>query len=587
MSARSQPGAGRMATTSKHNQGRRHDTLEETFRALRDPAGGRRAQACRELGRMGEEGAARYSADQRCVELLRDGDPEVQAAAMRALGEMGKLGAGWAGLVVGKLGSPDSEVRRAAACALAALGERALGHAEAVEACLDDRHPGVVADACVALGAMRSESSAPRLALKLLDADAEVVAGACAGLGCLGAEGDEVAKVMHHKEPRARAAAVGSFAHSPQAAERNVAKIAALIGDPDAYVRIAAVKALAVLGERAAPHAQALGQLCGSKDVGVRAAAAVALGGIGEMAASEIDKLEKLISDVAEDKSTLPLAIAGIHSKVSPAMRKPACAAAASLSVMGKAAGRSTGKLAQGLSSTDLEVQVQCAYALGKLGTTAAMYEQDLVDLMRESQPLAVAAACHALGMLAEGTRSVSPCIVERMAELLQSKHPAVRGAACAGLGKMGEEVEPFVEDIVKCLGDRSASVRCHAVAAIPACGERGQMFSSKVCLLMFDRDARVRAAAVAALPRLGQRGLCHTEEITMVLEDPVPSIRVAAVMCLGDVGELADHAEALAALRHAMESDEAAEVQDAARQAYPSGDSAIEVAATAIEVLD
>ena len=37
-------------------------------------------------------------------------------------------------------------------------------------------------------------------------------------------------------------------------------------------------------------------------------------------------------------------------------------------------------------------------------------------------------------------------------------------------------------------------------------------------------------------------------------LQDPEPSIRIAAITCLGSTRELADHAEALVALKHAME---------------------------------
>lgn len=489
-----------------------------------------------ELGRQGEAGAAADGNHEKAFYMLEDPSPQVQAAALAALGSMGAYGATYADYVARKLSNTDQrEVRKAAARSLGALGRLAAAQATPLEECLQDHDLDLVGLACSALGAVGAHHADKKLVEKLRSDDIEVAIGACKGLGFLG-RGDDLLEPLNHREARIRAAAAAALARDAAAIERHAAKVVALLGDSDAHVRISAVGMISGLGPRAAEHVPSIGGLLGHADPGIRAAAASALGGIGELAASEVPRLEKLLTERDEDTSTHVMTIAGLQPKVAPPLRKPACAAASALAVMGKAAQRSAPKIADALEAFDEELRVQCACALSGLGEAGAKYEDRVVALLDDPAPMVVAAACYSLGSMAEATKQPSAAIALRVAERIKDKHPAVRGAAVGSLGKMGEEASARIEDIAQCFNDRVGYVRAQAVQALPGCGEVGQMFAGEACRLMFDPEERVRLAAIATLPKLGQRGAAFAEEVASVLDDPSVEVRTAAVKALGSM---------------------------------------------------
>merc|ERR1719203_1143999 len=104
---------------------------------------------------------------------------------------------------------------------------------------------------------------------------------------------------------------------------------------------------------------------------------------------------------------------------------------------------------------------------------------------------------------MAETSKTPSAAVAQKVASCLQDKHPAVRGAAVRGLGKMGEEAATRLQDVTKCFNDRVGYVRAQALgaaASIANSGEIGQMLAPEVCRLLFDQEVRVRLAAAKTL---------------------------------------------------------------------------------------
>jgi len=545
---------------------------------LRDANPGMRVRALQDLARQGENGAI-HGNHEKAFYLLDDAVPAVQAAALAALGAMGKYGATYSDYMAQMI-SPKrpKEVRMAAVRALGSLGQYASAQAGQLELYLEDEDLDLVGVVCSALGAVGSQSVAPKLIKKLESPDVEVAVGACRGLGLLGAGATELLSMAKRKEARVRSAAAAALSKNSTAlSTANYKEVVDMLSDSDMQVRINAVSLITALASSASPDASfvtTVGGLLKHQEPGVRAAAASALGALGASAtttsSSEIPQLEKLLTDKDEDSSTRVLTVAGIQPKTPPTYRKPACAAAAALATFGPAAARSASKLADALDSFDEEVRVQCTCALAGLGEAGAKYEDRIVALLEDPSPLVVAAACYSLGALAEATKTSSTTIAAQVADCIKDKHPAIRGTAVGSLGKMGEEAVARLEDITQCFNDKVGYVRAQACQAICGCGEIGQMYAGEVARLLFDEDERVKLAAVTAIPKLGQRGAAFAEETAALLEDASAEVRVAAVKAIGNMQGFEAKA-LLPIIQRVAEEDEQDQVRSAAEAAAAS----------------
>mmetsp|Transcript_32359 Transcript_32359/g.68957 ORF Transcript_32359/g.68957 Transcript_32359/m.68957 type:complete len:562 (-) Transcript_32359:78-1763(-) len=491
-----------------------------------------RIKALTNISKLGEVGACNMGLHESAYRLLADPDYQVQAAAIVALGSMGKFGAIYLDQIVPLVDSSQKEVKIAAVKALGMLGEQAAAHASVVEGCLADRDEDIIEAACISLGSMKATASAPKLAALLARDDADLVIAACTGLGSMDSMHDAVAKLLDSKDGRVRASACSALATK---GDKYLTKAAQLLGDSDVYVRTNAMYMIEAAGEKAANEAANIGKHLSSEDVGVRIAAAAALGTIGAKANFQVEGLEALLTDTAEDTSSLMLSISGTKKKFPASLRKPACAAADALAAIGSEA--SAGKLAQALStSTDFETKAAFASALGKMGKEGAKYEDALIPLLEDFHPMVIAAACTAIGSISECT-SANPAAAEKAVECLKNPHPAVRGAAVKCLGKMGDEAIAYIEDIFKCFNDDIPYVRASAVEAVATIGEIGEMYASEVCRLMFDGEVKVRLAAIASLQKMGQRGAGFADEVSSLLSDMVPEVRTCAIKALMEFG--------------------------------------------------
>lgn len=514
------------------------DDFETVIKGLRDPNSSVRVACLLELRKMGEGGAAAAGTAEKAVELIDDEEMEVQSAAIHAIGAMGQIGASYADRIIDKLKSRDGNVLQAAIQALGLLGPRVAKCAETIETFLEDSNPEVVGDACVALGGMKVTSCSKKLVQKLKGDDKDVVVSALSGLARMDVEVEAFGEMLSHKNVVVRTTAMNSLAIMTNI-ESLAPAVAKCIADPDGMVRIAAVNLISLMGEKAAGQVKVIVPMLKHQDAGVRALSAMALSALKSGAEAEVveqlDAIEALLADAEEDTSMLMLARAGVQPKVAPELRKPGCAAATLIGVLGLKAQGSAGKVAAGLSSPDYEMRVLCAKALGQLG--ADQFETELADLLEDPVPVVVAAACSGLGTLAEVTCMGSASAAERMAECLADKAPIVRAAAAEALGKMGEEAFDHLDVLAKKIEDPIWTVRAAAIEAIARCGERGQMYAADICRHIFDQDYQVRVTALTALSGFGERGAAFAEEVASLLQDTFPDIRVEALKVLAIFG--------------------------------------------------
>jgi len=465
------------------------------------------------------------------VALLDDSVTSVQVQALLTLRAMGAASVLYGTNIVAKLSSQQKEVKRAAIQALGGLGEEGVDFVRDVEPLLSDSDLDIVADACVALGMLKATELTSALVAKLKHGDIDVVCGAISGLGYMGAELAEVGGMLSQKEPRIKAAALAILCHM-DGSEKYADEAAKCIGDSDGWVRNQAATLITILGDKASSEVAKLGSFLTSQEIGVKAAAAAALAGIGEDAASQIDALEKLLTESGEDTSTIPLVKAGVAAKVESQMRKPACAAAYALGSIGVKAAGSAASLAEGLKTEDDEIKIACAKALGKMGAGGSKFEAAICALLDYHMPMVVIAGCNALADLAlAGLPSTNGA--DKAATLLADKHPGVRQAAAECLALQGEMASVYIEELVKALSDPIYSVKAASITAVAACGEIGQMYASRMCQLMFDASPDVRIAACNALKNMDERGAAFAEEVSSLLEDDIPEVRDAAVSAL------------------------------------------------------
>mmetsp|Transcript_112172 Transcript_112172/g.194465 ORF Transcript_112172/g.194465 Transcript_112172/m.194465 type:complete len:522 (-) Transcript_112172:65-1630(-) len=487
-----------------------------------------RYAAIKEAVRTGQHTAA--------ASLLADPDPCVQAAAISALGLLGEWSSDYASTIKEcMLKADDKEVKVAALIALGKMGAASTMSIESIARCLENQDPDVVAAACTAIGDLSAVSYSDKLVGLLKNSDSDVVVAAVGALGSLDTSSDDVGKLLSSKETKVKKAAVAALAKM-SGVESYAKSAAALLGDSDAYVRLYACNFISALGEKASGEAATIGKLLSDKEAGVRACAASALAGIGAKADSQVEGLENLLTDEAEDKTTLLMTTAGMAPKVSPVLRKPACAAAAALAAVGSKGYSKAPAIAKGLMSKDSEIKIACAKAISEMGEAGAKCTDDLIKLADDPAPNVVAAACLALGTLAETTGSMSSA-GEKVAECLNDKLPVVRTAAATSLAKMGDEATNYLDILVKKLQDPAWSVRAAAAKAVASCGELGQMYASDICRMLFDNEVAVQVAAIESLGMMGKRGSAFAEEIASMAEAPQAEIQTAAAKTLTSFG--------------------------------------------------
>lgn len=230
--------------------------------------------------------------------------------------------------------------------------------------------------------------------------------------------------------------------------------------------------------------------------------------------------------------------------------------------------------LRAGLAGDDLELQLVCAQALGKLGEAAAVapLAETLGAAPDEVREVAMQALCRlSSGHPQEVLQRLRPLLADDDAELrmhvvtilgqmerpevegclafaLKDESPLVRRAAVRACeGRSGEQQLPT---LMLALTDEDAEVRRLAAESLGTTTNRQAIAPLELALQ--DEDIWVRAAAVRALGRLG--GADVFSPIGRALQDPVGLVAIAALETLAGLDPDRACPAMVQALRHTDE---------------------------------
>ena len=234
----------------------------------------------------------------------------------------------------------------------------------------------------------------------------------------------------------------------------------------------------------------------------------------------------------------------------------PACAASAAscLRFIGPSASPAVPALLASLNSTNLEVQWECALALGQIGAKPSLVVPELRKLLKEdSSDMSYQVVEAAAGSLAAFGKDAAPAVPDLihlyseyidpdediegigsfdhvrlglqgaaedaltritrkplfrvfMSALSETNDRDVRLSALHALGDPHFKPEVIVPALVAVLQDKDAEVRCHALNAIEVFGPKAKTASAVVARLLRDQDPQVRSAATNAVKSINLR---------------------------------------------------------------------------------
>jgi len=248
-------------------------------------------------------------------------------------------------------------------------------------------------------------------------------------------------------------------------------------------------------------------------------------------------------------------------------IRRPACAAAMALALMGEDGWKHVDKVVDVIEDQKQpdEVRANCIHALGLMGSEGSAFDSVVVELLRHSSGSIRASACFALGEFALVSEDYDTA--DAVAECLNDPVAAVREAAAEALQKMPEEGPRRAEAVFKLLTDRVANVQVSAINALGAFGDVGQMYATEVCRLVDCDDIDVRLKAIEVVGDMGDRGAALADELVHLIGDPSPFIREEALKALAKMGEEAS--QYLSDIVELMDQDPVASVREAAVQCH------------------
>ncbi|CAJ1457906.1 unnamed protein product [Effrenium voratum] len=366
------------------------------------------------------------------LHALQEGAAE-RRWAMELLGAMvavqPELGQQFKSEVLEALTDDDVKVKKAALELLPQLG---VEHAADVVEFLTSSSPELRVTAAEALGKMGIWQLLEELRPCLADESSNVVK---AGLGAVQRWGDNgqalassVVSCLSHTCAGVRCEAVKALTSFAEAGERFAGRVAELLGDSDNQTKEAAVAYFERLGRRGLRRAEAVARdLCQRR----ACAAALALGHMGaEHCAAEVAQLLQNHEDL-----TLALSAAGLEPRVPVELRRPECAAAFALSLMGAEGGKYADSIAELLAqNAPPEMTASLIRSLASMGSFAGGHKGKLQAFLEHPQTVVREAACFAVGlMLKEG---------EALLPRLQDSQAPVRRQAALALGQLQAKSE-------------------------------------------------------------------------------------------------------------------------------------------------
>eukprot|EP00439_Symbiodinium_sp_Y106_P071685 s80_g12.t3 len=346
------------------------------------------------------------------LQSLEDEDARVKKAAVEVFGQLGEHASDHTHEILDFLHDPDPEMRATAASALGDLG--AWEHLEELRPCLSDSSPAVVRAALRA--AEKWGENGQQLASSIL----ECFANSARGVRC---------------------DAVKALASWADVGERLAGHVAELLHDPDNATREAAVAFFAAAGPRAARRAAAAAASCLSGPSA--AAAAVALGHM--QASNYAEQVASLLSSAGTSDVSLSLSAAGLEKRMPVELRRPECAAARSLMLMGHAGAQHADAVAALLVEPKgcPESMASLIRSLAGMGTAAHGHKGKIQSFLEHPHALVREAACHGVGLLAEAGVLGGEALLGRLGD----SQACVRRAAARACGQLQELLLPHHRD--------------------------------------------------------------------------------------------------------------------------------------------
>eukprot|EP00440_Ansanella_granifera_P012389 gb/GFBE01013466.1/.p1 GENE.gb/GFBE01013466.1/~~gb/GFBE01013466.1/.p1 ORF type:complete len:547 (+),score=158.08 gb/GFBE01013466.1/:1-1641(+) len=488
-----------------------------------------------EVAKKGEKYAVDFGLGMTVAKAASENNDEVAAAAITALGDMGQEGVKYMHIVGNGL-ARSSKVCVAAATALGQFGEQASGYEDQLAACVEKNiDEGVRAAAVAALGSIGAEGQAATIATLLSDSSPAVAAAACQALGKLPRRGIQEASQIAEKlqEPSLRHAAVCALGCLGQSVvEKHIGDITQVLQDKDSLTRTAAATTLAIASDAVIKSPAGAARVAGlltHQDPGIRCTAALCLGKLGQEASSYAGDIAVLLKDDAIDDSESYLAVGGGSLRSPATVRRPKCAALASLGLMGAAS--HAGAICEAFRDKSYEVRLCALDALMQLGDAGRRQAPEVMSLLEDDVYTVRVKACECIAALkAEDVMSSLP-------DLFEDPSPSVRSAALQALATSPEVAKNYSPEVYKCLGDDYGSVRAEAILALATMGQIGQSYASAIAAELNSEEPCGRAAACQALGMLGDYGAAFAEEVALCQEDQFPMVQLAAAAALHKMG--------------------------------------------------
>ncbi|CAE8598771.1 unnamed protein product, partial [Polarella glacialis] len=262
-----------------------------------------------------------------------------------------------------------------------------------------------------------------------------------------------------HQSRFVRRAALRALAAAGDASERHAGDVADLLGDRDNATREAAVDFFAAVGTGCARRAsdRAVQFLSQNFAANIRAAAAMSLGHM--KATTCTSEVAILLDATCEDDESVSLSAAGVERRLPVHLRRPDCAAARALALLGQPGSAYAADVARKIgASSRLEVSASMVHSLGMMGREARDHKATIQVMLRNAFAPLREAACFALGELARCDEDAESAAL--LASRLVDSNAMVRAAAASAVGKLPLHGPGYLASLVLLFGDRVPAVQ-------------------------------------------------------------------------------------------------------------------------------
>ncbi len=364
--------------------------------------------------------------------------------------------------------------------------------------------------------------------------------------------------LLSDEDPGVRAAAVEALGKMEAAAQDVASRVVAALGDPDEDVREAAWRALCSLGPRALPAVEEVIRGRGDIDIRLEALSVIRCSGgegcrvlvdqfsypdwrirqeavkqFGCLLREEIYLSMRIASEPDWASACVKRALARLLEIVDDPMPGVRLEVAEVLATLAHYPGADPESIAQALGKLlddpHSDVRARAAMSLGKLGTAALPFLDDLVACLDDFSLELREQAAWALGELGPAARAAVPALLEALETTCPVYKKAardVRRAAAFALGKIGApEAIPALAEL---LDDPDWRVRAEVVRTLRTLGADVLPLVRRA---LRDEKGAVREAAVEALADIGRPAIPVLIELS---DHPDPEIHIEAIRALG-----------------------------------------------------